>query len=85
MTHAQLIPFLLVLGLISVGIIIAVTRSILRELKDGGLADDECQARRTEERKNERIRKELARMSDEEMLDAKRKHTAEHWDGKGDA
>lgn len=88
MTHAQLIPVLLVLAAIAMAVIIAVGRSILREM-NGGLGDeDESQAarRNTEERKNERIARELQgrRMSDEQMMDAKRQQWGEHWQGKGE-
>lgn len=67
MTHAQLIPVLLVLAAIAVAVIIAVGRSILREMQGGLGDDDESQAvRRTEERKNERIRKEIEQWRDGE-------------------
>jgi hypothetical protein len=60
MKDAQLIPGLLILAAIALGVCYAVMRSVLREMH-GGLEDkDESPAaRRTEERKNERIRKEI--------------------------
>ena len=64
MNNAQLISALLLLAAISVAVIVVVVRNILREMN--GLADeDESQAeRRTEERKNQRIARELRKRRD---------------------
>ena len=61
MNNAQLIALLLVLAAISVVVIIMTVRSILREMNGLGDDDESQRQRRTEERKNERIRKEIER------------------------
>ena len=63
MTHAQLIPFLLVLAAISVAVIILVVRSILREMK-GGLGDVDESQRRAAEKEDKRLQKQIERWRD---------------------
>lgn len=62
MNNALLIPLLLAASIIGMVVVCRVAGDIWREMH-GGLGDeDETQAaRRTEERKNERIRKEIER------------------------
>lgn len=57
MNDAQLIPAVLLLSVISV----AVVRSLLGEMNGTAEQDEFRAARRTEERKNARIRKEIER------------------------
>ena len=61
MSEKEITIFLLVLAVIALGVIVAVARSVIREMQGGLGDDDEDQAWRmtTEERKNERIRKEI--------------------------
>jgi hypothetical protein len=63
MNDALLIPLLLVFTAISVVVIAKTGRDIWREMKDakGDVEDETRRERRTEERKNARIRKEIER------------------------
>lgn len=62
MNDAQLIPAVLLLSVITIAVCYAVMRSILRENENGPADEDESRTeRRTEERKNARIRKEIER------------------------
>ena len=59
MTDAQLIPALLVLAAISVAVIVAVVRSILREMNGLGDEDESQAARREKEREDKRVLKQI--------------------------
>ena len=62
MNNACLITLLFLLIAASVAVIVMAVRSIWREMTD----DDDAPARRTEERKNERIRRQLEQWRDGE-------------------
>lgn len=60
MENARIIPIIAVIIGLSGAVIVYAVRSIWREMMDLAEKDD-AQVRRTEERKNERIRRELKR------------------------
>ena len=66
MHNAQLIPALLLLAAIALVVLALVARSVWRELSGLGDEDEARSARKTEERKNERIRREIESWRDGE-------------------
>lgn len=59
MNQALLLPLMAVLIIACVVVLVSVTRSVWREMTGLGDEHEEAQARRMEERKNERIRREI--------------------------